>query len=82
MTIDVDMMFPQGLATTKGTPQPVIDQLRKALHSAIAAPAVDKRLRDMGAAPLPTSPAETSKLVERQVKLWKEIVSAAGISRE
>lgn len=82
LKIDVDMIFPQGLATTKGTPQPIIAQLRKAVHSAIAAPAVDKRLHDMGAAPLPTSPAETLTLVEQQVKLWKEVVAAAGIVRE
>lgn len=82
LKIDVDMMFPQGIATTKGTPPPVIEQLGKAVHSAIAVPAVDKRLRDMGAAPLPTSPPQTLQLVEQQVKLWKEVVAAAGIRTE
>ncbi len=82
LKIDVDMMFPQGLATTKGTPLPIIEQLRKAAHAAIAAPAVDKRLRDMGAAPLPTSPEQTSKLVQGQLTLWKEVVAAAGLKRD
>lgn len=82
LRIDVDMMFPQGLATTRGTPRPIIEQLRKAAHGAIAAPAVDKRLRDMGAAPLPTSPEQTAWIVEGQVKLWREVVAAAGLKRD
>lgn len=82
LKIDVDMMFPQGLATTKGTPAPIVEQLRKAVHGAIAAPTIDKRLRDMGAAPLPTSPDQTGKIVEGQVKLWKSVVAAAGLKQE
>ena len=82
LKIDVDMMFPQGLATTKGTPQPIIEQLRKAVHSAIAAPVVDKRLYDMGAAPLPTSTEQTARIVEGQLKLWRTVVAAAGLKQE
>lgn len=81
LAINIDMMFPQGIATTKGTPPQVLEQLRKAVHAAVASPAVDKRLRDMGAAPLPTSPAETSKIVEAQLQLWRTVVSAAGIKQ-
>ena len=82
LKIDVDMMFPQGIATTKGTPKPIIDQVRAAVHQAIATPAIAKRLSDMGAAPLPTSPEQTSRIVEDQVKLWKNVVAAARIKIE
>lgn len=82
LKIEIDMMFPQGIATAKGTPRPIIEQLTKAIHAAMATPAVDKRLHDMGAAPLPTSPAQTATIVEGQVALWKKVVAAAGITSE
>ena len=82
LKLDIDMMFPQGIATTKGTPKSVIDQLTKAVHAAVAAPAVDKRLRDMGAVPAPTSPAQAAQLVGHQISLWKKVVAAAGIKQE
>ncbi len=82
LKLDIDMIFPQGIATTKGTPKPVIDQLTNAVHKAIAAPAVDKRLRDMGATPSPTTPADTVRLVEAQIKLWRKVVVDAGLKRD
>lgn len=82
LKVDVDMMFPQGLATTRGTPQPIVEQLRRAVHDAIAAPAVQKRLYDMGATPLPTTPAQTSRIVEEQLAIWKKVVATAGLKSE
>lgn len=82
MKIDVDMMFPQGIATTKGTPKPIVEQIQASVHQAVATPAIAKRLSDMGAAPLPTSSEQTSKIVEEQVKLWKDVVAAAKIKIE
>lgn len=82
LKFEVDMIFPQGLATTKGTPQSTVERLRSALHAAIATPAIEKRLRDMGAAPLPTSPGQTLQLVEQQVKLWKDTVAATGLKTQ
>lgn len=82
LKIDVDMMFPQGIATAKGTPRQIIEQVRSAVHQAIATPTIAKRLSDMGAAPLPTSPEQTSRIVEDQVKLWKNVVAAAKIKIE
>lgn len=82
LKLDIAMMFPQGIATTKGTPAPVIEKLTKAVHAAIEAPAVAKRLREMGAIPAPTSPDDTAKLVANQIALWKKVVAAAGIKQE
>jgi len=70
------------VATTKGTPAPVLEKLTKAVHAAIRSPAVDKRLRDMGGTPLVTSNAEMATLIEAHVKRWKQVVTAAGIKGE
>jgi tripartite-type tricarboxylate transporter receptor subunit TctC len=82
LSIDIDMMFPQGIATTKGTPPSVIEQLRKAVHGAIASPTVQKRLGDMGAVALPTTPAQTATIVGEQIALWRRVVAAAGLKHE
>ena len=79
LKLDIEMQAFQGIATTKGTPRPIVDRLSKAVHAALAVPSVDKRLRDMGGTPAPTTPAETTVFIERQVQRWKDIVAAAGI---
>ncbi len=56
-----------------------MEQLRAAVHGAIATPAMAKRLNDMGATPLPTSPEQAAKIVAEQVSLWKKVVTAAGV---
>ena len=79
LKIDIEMQAFQGIATAKGTPKPIIDRLAKEVHAALAVPSVDKRLRDMGGTPAPTTPEQTAKFVEEQVKRWKDVVKAAGI---
>ena len=82
LKVDIEMQAFQGVATTKGTPKPIIDRLAKEVHAALAVPSVEKRLRDMGGTPAPTTPAETAAFVEAQVKRWKDIVTAADIKQE
>ncbi len=82
LKVDIEMQAFQGVATTKGTPKPIIDRLAREVHAALAVPSVEKRLRDMGGTPAPTTPADTAKFVEEQVKRWKDIVTAAGIKQE
>ena len=72
----------QGIATTKGTPKPVLDRLTREVHAALAVPSVVKRLVDMGGTPAPTGQAETARFIEEQVKRWKDVVAAAGIKPE
>ena len=82
LKLDIEMQAFNAIATTKGTPAPILAKLTNAVHAALAVPAVDKRLRAMGGAPLVTSNAEMAKLIEAQVKRWKDVVEAAGIKAE
>ena len=82
LKLDIEMQAFNAVATTKGTPAPILDKLTKAVHAAVANAAVDKRLRDMGGIPAATSNAEAAKRIDEQVKRWKEVVAGAGIKAE
>ena len=79
---DIEMQAFNAVATTKGTPAPILDKLTKAVHAALAVPGVDKRLRDIGGTPLATSNAEMARLIAAHVMRWREVVDAAGIKPE
>jgi tripartite-type tricarboxylate transporter receptor subunit TctC len=69
----------QMLMAPAGTPAPVIDKLHKEIVAYIASPEGQKKLKDMGLVPgAPTSPAELSKLVGREVVAWGDLVKKAG----
>jgi tripartite-type tricarboxylate transporter receptor subunit TctC len=73
----------QMLMAPAGTPAPIIDKLHKELVAYIASAEGQKKLKEMGLVPgAPTSPAELSKLVAREVEAWGDLVkkaNAAGI---
>jgi tripartite-type tricarboxylate transporter receptor subunit TctC len=73
----------QMLMAPAGTPAPVIDKLHKELVAYIASAEGQKKLKEMGLVPgAPTTPAELSKLVAREVVAWGDLVkkaNAAGI---
>ena len=69
----------QMLMAPAGTPAPVIDKLHKELVAYIASAEGQKKLKEMGLVPgAPTSPAELSKLVAREVVAWGDLVKKAG----
>ncbi len=82
LKLDIEMQAFNAIATTKGTPAPILEKLTKAVHAAVKSPSIEKRLREMGGTPLVTSNAEMAKLIETHVSRWKGVVAAAGIKQE
>lgn len=72
----------QGLAAAAGTPPEVVARLNTELNNALASAPVRTRLAEMGVEPLPTSPAEFTKLVSDQSALWGSVIRAADIKLE
>ncbi|MEA2979764.1 MAG: hypothetical protein QOF09_1587 [Alphaproteobacteria bacterium] len=69
----------QMLMAPAGTPGPIIDKLHQELVAYIASAEGNKKLLEMGLVPgAPTSPAELSKLVGREVVAWGDLVKKAG----
>jgi len=71
-----------GISAPKGTPSEAVDKLNKAVNAALADPAMVKRFAELGAVPMPMSPAEFGKLVADETVKWKKVVEFAGISVE
>jgi tripartite-type tricarboxylate transporter receptor subunit TctC len=67
------------LMAPAGTPKPIVDRLHKQIVAYIASAEGQKKLAEMGLTPgAPTSPAELSKLVAREVVDWGNLVQKAG----
>jgi len=71
-----------GVFAPAKTPQAVIDRLSEETRKALASPDVRKRLTDLGAEPLGSSPAEFSAFVKTEYLKWGKVVAEAGIKAE
>jgi tripartite-type tricarboxylate transporter receptor subunit TctC len=68
-----------GLGAPKGTPQSIIDMLSKAVGEALADPAMKARFADLGAEPMPMTPAEFGNLVADDTQKWAKVIRSADI---
>lgn len=71
-----------GLYVPKGTPAPVVEALRGAVAKALADPAVQKRLTDVGATvpkPEQRGGAYMKDLVDREIATWTEVLTKANV---
>jgi tripartite-type tricarboxylate transporter receptor subunit TctC len=68
-----------GVATTPGTPRPVVDKLNRELRTILAMPDVQKRLADLGGVATPSSPEEMRQRIEGEMVRWKRIIDIKKI---
>ena len=69
----------------KGTPEPIVAKLNKAMSETLDNPSVRKRLEDLGleiVGPERRTPAYLAKLVAEEVARWGKAIRAAGISAD
>jgi tripartite-type tricarboxylate transporter receptor subunit TctC len=71
-----------GVAAPKATPPEVVEILNKAFNAALADPKMQQRIADLGAEPMPMTPAEFGKLVADETEKWGQVVKAANITVE
>jgi len=67
-----------GVFAPSGTPKEIISLLNREIAKALDAPAVRERLTALALDIAPGSPAELGKLVERELKLWRDVVARSG----
>ena len=72
-----------GLMAPAGTPQPIVDRLAAEAAKALQSPELRERWRAMGSEP-PTikTPAEFTAFVERERKLYAELVKRSGATAD
>ena len=74
-----------GLYAPAGTDPAIVERLTAALQVALANEKVGTSFAELGTYPVPAeqaTPAALSAMLEGQIALWKEVISAAGVSAQ
>ncbi len=71
-----------GLVAPKGTPPEVVNVLNKEINEALKDPGMQAKLKQLGGAPIPGSPADFGKLLADETAKWEKVVHAANLSVE
>jgi tripartite-type tricarboxylate transporter receptor subunit TctC len=71
-----------GLAAPKGTPAAIVERLQRETAAAVADPAIQARLVEIGTEPGSSSSAEFKAFVSTEIVKWREIIGKAGIKSE
>ena len=69
----------------KGTPEPIVRKLNKAMSDTLDDPAIRKRLEELGleiAPPERRTPEYLAKFLPEEIERWAKPVHAAGISAD
>jgi tripartite-type tricarboxylate transporter receptor subunit TctC len=69
------------LGVPRGTPQPIIATLNKAIREVLAMPDIVKRYQEVGITARASSPEDVSKRFVADVKKWSEVIERAKIPR-
>src|SRR5690606_42123678 len=69
-----------GLFVRAGTPQPAVERLSAAIVESVSAPAVQARLKGLGADPVGDGHAAFTPYVAQEVDRWRALVVASGAS--
>jgi tripartite-type tricarboxylate transporter receptor subunit TctC len=68
-----------GITVPKGTPDEIVAKLNGALNDVLKDPNLLARIKELGAEPMPMSPAEFGKLVQSETDKWAKVVKATGL---
>jgi tripartite-type tricarboxylate transporter receptor subunit TctC len=81
----LDIDFWHMLLAPAGTPRPIIDKLNSALHAALADAKAQKTFAEGGMDPFPPAeetPEAASALLNREIKLWGDVIRANHIAAQ
>lgn len=70
-----------GLLAPSAAPEAVVTKLNTALNAALNTPEVKEMFDRMGVQPAPVTPAEFTRVQEREVAMWRDIVAKAKLKK-
>ena len=68
-----------GVCAPRNTPVEIIGKLNSAVNAGLADPKLKARLADLGATPLPGSPADFGKLIAEETEKWRQVIRTGNI---
>ena len=71
-----------GVGAPKATPAEIVTSLSAALTAALTEPEMKMRLADLGAVPMPSTPAEFGAFLAADTEKWGKVIRAANIKPE
>jgi tripartite-type tricarboxylate transporter receptor subunit TctC len=71
-----------GISAPKGTPPEIVAILNRSVTAALADPKMQAKLAEVGAIPMPMTPAELGKLIADETEKWGKVVKFTNISVE
>jgi tripartite-type tricarboxylate transporter receptor subunit TctC len=71
-----------GVATTPGTPAPVVDRIAQAIRTVLAQPEMQQRLDDLGGKASPSTPDAFRQRVQQDIARFRRIVASRNIPQE
>ncbi|MEG0676461.1 MAG: tripartite tricarboxylate transporter substrate binding protein [Comamonas sp.] len=70
------------LAAPSKTPAEVIARLNKEINAAVNNPEVTKKLRDLNVQAQASTPEQTAKLLQSEIKRWGDVITVAKIPKQ
>ena len=67
-----------GLFAPRGTPKAIVEKISLETQRILKTPEVQKRLGELGAEPVGSTPAEFAQFVQREIDKWARVVKASG----
>jgi tripartite-type tricarboxylate transporter receptor subunit TctC len=71
-----------GITAPKGTPRAIIDKLNKMVNQALADPAMQAKLAELGGTLMPGTPEDFGKMIADETAKWAPVVKATGATAE
>ena len=71
-----------GMAVPKGTPRDIIDKLNRTINQALADPAMQAKLAELGGTNISGTPEDFGKIVAEETDKWAKVVKATGATAE
>ena len=68
-----------GLAAPRSTPDEIIEKLNTEINAGLTDAEMQAQLTNLGAVPMPMTPAEFGKLIAYEIDKWAKVIKFAGI---
>jgi len=68
-----------GVGAPRGTPDEIVERRNRELNVALANPATQAHIAELGGTPLPGSPAEFGTFIAKEVEKWGKVVELSGV---